>query len=516
MEDKISVHLSTDHTVECEDTIIGRAGEGNVTRLEITIPEKLLGYSVYLDFETPNGETLRTPKLSVENGVAYYDVVPYLLTFAGEIKLQVIFVTDDEKTWKSTKRKFHIQKSINAVEDIPEKEDFIFEAQKILDEFSREIPQIAEALANDQEFVDNIAKKAVEFEWDGTKLVVTTANGSESVDLKGKDGKDGTSVTITDISESTVSGGDNVVTFSDSKALTVKNGKDGKDGINGTNGTDGKSAYQYAKEGGYAGTEADYKNDSNPDNIKAELEQIEAPMIVSSVAEMTDTTKHYVNQSTGTIWANITGTSTEVTENNEYNASYETGLNLRLSSNDGGHRTGGNGRYTTDYIEITPSSPYTVTLKGLSVPLVTVDNSYYFVYYFDANKNYLGYAGMGTLGHSPASGAFPMSFNIAKYSNFSSAKYVRITLHLSTSTAITTENLNGLVINFAPKNTTNTTTEKTWSDTGITYAPTFKTDLIGVLGEGDVIYLSDNLPSGKTYTLKYPDNNYATIGTITK
>ena len=72
-----------------------------------------------------------------------------------------------------------------------------------------------------------------------------------------------------------------------------------------------------------------------------------------------------------------------------------------------------------------------------------------------------------------------------------------------------------MVINLEPKNTAGTTTATAWTDTGISYAPTFKTDLIGVLGEGNVIYLSDNaLPSG-TYTLKYGDETYDTIGTIT-
>ena len=51
---------------------------------------------------------------------------------------------------------------------------------------------------------------------------------------KGEDGKNGTSVTITNVSESTVDGGENVVTFSDGKKLTVKNGKQGADGKNGT------------------------------------------------------------------------------------------------------------------------------------------------------------------------------------------------------------------------------------------------------------------------------------------
>lgn len=332
-------------------------------------------------------------------------------------------------------------------------------------------------------------------------------------------------------------------------------------------GADGKSAYEYAQDGGYTGTEEEFSSKlaadipivdntltmsgdaadakvvgekfAEQEKVIADLEtdvgksvktvngiapddngnvdviaNIEPPKIVSSVDEMTDTEKHYVLQSTGTIWANKTGTTTETVENNEYNPSYTTGLNLRLSTNDGTHRTGATGRYTTDFIEITPTVPYTVTLKGLSKDLIIVDDSYFYVYYYDAGKNYLGYASKVGLDNSITSGALPMSFDISKYANFSSAKFVRITVHISTS-SLTTEDCAGLVINFAPKNTVETTTGMAWMDTGIPYAPTFKTDLIGVLGEDNVIYLSDNLPSG-TYTLKYGDDNYATVGTISK
>lgn len=127
MEDKILVNLSTDanHTFECPTNIIGREGEGYTSRFEITIPEKFTGCSVYLDFEKPNGEKLRTPKLNMENGVAVYDVHPYLLTDDGEIKAQAVLIAENGQTWKSSKKKYHIQKSINAIEEIPDKEDFI-------------------------------------------------------------------------------------------------------------------------------------------------------------------------------------------------------------------------------------------------------------------------------------------------------------------------------------------------------------------------------------------------------
>ncbi len=136
MEDKILVNLSTDanHTFECPTNIIGREGEGYTSRFEITIPEKFTGCSVYLDFEKPNGEKLRTPKLNMENGVAVYDVHPYLLTDDGEIKAQAVLIAENGQTWKSSKKKYHIQKSINAIEEIPDKEDFITEMQRVLED----------------------------------------------------------------------------------------------------------------------------------------------------------------------------------------------------------------------------------------------------------------------------------------------------------------------------------------------------------------------------------------------
>ena len=62
------------------------------------------------------------------------------------------------------------------------------------------------------------------------------------------DGEDGTSVTVKSVSESTADGGSNVVTFSDGKALTVKNGKTGSPGYTpqkGVDYTDGKTPEKY-------------------------------------------------------------------------------------------------------------------------------------------------------------------------------------------------------------------------------------------------------------------------------
>ena len=56
----------------------------------------------------------------------------------------------------------------------------------------------------------------------------------------GSNGKDGTSVTVSSVSESTVDGGTNVVTFSDGKKLNIRNGNQGSPGTPGKDGTNGK------------------------------------------------------------------------------------------------------------------------------------------------------------------------------------------------------------------------------------------------------------------------------------
>lgn len=64
---------------------------------------------------------------------------------------------------------------------------------------------------------------------------------------QGKSGADGTSVTIISVSESTVDGGSSVVTFSDGKTLTVKNGSKGSQGEKGEQGIQGIQGIQGEK-----------------------------------------------------------------------------------------------------------------------------------------------------------------------------------------------------------------------------------------------------------------------------
>ena len=94
----------------------------------------------------------------------------------------------------------------------------------------------------------------------GTKVTVTDAAGAHAFDVmdgvkgdkgdkgeqgaKGDQGDAGTSVTVSSVSESTADSGSNVVTFSDGKQLTVKNGSKGSKGDQGDKGDQGIQGIQ--------------------------------------------------------------------------------------------------------------------------------------------------------------------------------------------------------------------------------------------------------------------------------
>lgn len=93
----------------------------------------------------------------------------------------------------------------------------------------------------------------------------------------GDTGADGTSVTVSSVSESTADGGSNVVTFSDGKTLTIKNGSKGSTGDTGPAGADGK-------DGSDATVTADSIRDAlgyTPADVTAVFEAAESPLFTN-------------------------------------------------------------------------------------------------------------------------------------------------------------------------------------------------------------------------------------------
>lgn len=99
----------------------------------------------------------------------------------------------------------------------------------------------------------------------------------------GADGKDGASVTVTNVTTSNADGGSNVVTFSDGKTLTVKNGSKGGTGEKGEKGDKGDTGAKGDKgdkgDIGATGTKGDKGDKGDPgsdaavtaDNIRSAL-----------------------------------------------------------------------------------------------------------------------------------------------------------------------------------------------------------------------------------------------------
>lgn len=262
-------------------------------------------------------------------------------------------------------------------------------------------------------------------------------------------------------------------------------------------------------------------------DIKAGMLQVEAPKIVLSIAEMTDTAKHYVLN--GNIWAYMMH-ETVIPESNynvfSYNTNNGSRINTRLSREGTESTTNGaKGSFITNYIELTDWNEYTSYNMYINFQLQSITLSATTAVFYDENKNVVGnvvgYEGSNAdnITTTSTSSVFDLKRDAQQSGgivNIPNAKYVRVQLFKNVSgTSLTTSDLNGVEIMLeANKTPSSTVQDYGWADTSISYTPTFDTDLIGVLGEGNVIYISDNLPSG-TYTLKYDDETFDTIGTIT-
>lgn len=95
----------------------------------------------------------------------------------------------------------------------------------------KELNSLIKELSTDVNSIKSIAKTSTSGLVD-TYTITFTNNTTTTFTVT--NGDDGTSVSVSSVTESTESGGENVVNFSDGNTLTVKNGKDGKAPVKGT------------------------------------------------------------------------------------------------------------------------------------------------------------------------------------------------------------------------------------------------------------------------------------------
>lgn len=136
MRDIINATIGTDHFLKCSTYTLARNGEGLTPCLSISIPDGLLSFWAYIDFKKANGKTFKTPRLDYVEGKIVYNIDGSVLDVEGKLEVQVVFQNANNEIWKTYVKEFAVRYSINATDDIPNKQDFITEAQKLLDELS--------------------------------------------------------------------------------------------------------------------------------------------------------------------------------------------------------------------------------------------------------------------------------------------------------------------------------------------------------------------------------------------
>lgn len=250
----------------------------------------------------------------------------------------------------------------------------------------------------------------------------------------------------------------------------------------------------------------------------------ETPKIVDSVDDMTDTSKLYVLSTDGMIYAYKTTTVTvpgtkvpAFTNLIKFDASgnpTNVSLNMRFSASAGsaaGYLSSQNGSFA-----ITDDIPY-VKDAPLYISAQPAGQAKFATFKTDGSLSGDGVLTVAVTRWSSGDNGEYTTTPAVSSGVATGALNLRFSAQMSTE-AITGADLADLIVTYnepivytTTEDTTTTTTA--WVSTGIAYAPTFETDMIGVLGEGNVVYLSDNLPAG-TYTLKHGDD-YATVGTIT-
>jgi hypothetical protein len=271
------------------------------------------------------------------------------------------------------------------------------------------------------------------------------------------------------------------------------------------------------------------------DNMKAEIiaeaQKIEVPEIVSTSDFMVDTSKHYVNSNTGTIWAYMKQVKTTPAQSipnfkNVFNA--DTAMI--------GYRWSGSAcapqeepkNILSDFIPCDLSAGACI-LRVKKAKIASLSNLNTSIIYFSSNSDdsmlaMVKYSELTAISENNGIYAYELGDKSGtKFSGYQNTRYIRICFRISANNDGTDDSptlakaRNVICTLNEPISYTNkaesTEISYNWLDTGIPYAPTFKTDLIGVLGEQNVIYLSENLPNG-TYTLKYGDSSYDTVGTI--
>ena len=283
-----------------------------------------------------------------------------------------------------------------------------------------------------------------------------------------------------------------IVTFTDGSPLDVglvkgadgAAGKDGTDGKDGVNGRDGDPGYTPVKG-------VDYFTEDDKAEIIDELsQQTQSLDIVSSVDEMTDPTKKYVNSQTGTIWECTERTETVpggtvVNFANVFDPETATVGSRWSSSSKAPTTSAGAPCILSDFIPCNLSSgEHTIRIKNGQLHGASSNAG---IAYFSSNTNDSQIFLVNNLGATPTEEADSVlayklgEQNGSMISNYANTRYIRCvavqyngTNLVTPQTAANAENIIITIDEPITYTTTEDTTETyyEWTDTGEVYTST--------------------------------------------
>ena len=227
----------------------------------------------------------------------------------------------------------------------------------------------------------------------GHRLIVVDATGKKTVDvLNGVDGQQGEQGIQ---GERGLQGEQGPKGDKGDKGATGDQGPEGETGPAGKDGADGKSAYTYAKESGYSGTEVEFAESINPTNINnnslsyiatelAKRQQLK-PEFANSIEECTDSSKLYVLPD-GFIYSYTKKAEQEVFTDVLKDVGYKE--HMRINS------SGGIVGYDTTESDVTGFIPVklgdVIRLENIIMPSIYTQSTYWnMVASYTADKTYI-------------------------------------------------------------------------------------------------------------------------------
>ncbi len=133
----MNLTINSQHELIGMGRLLGMEEEHLGRSLHIVIgDDSLLDKWIYLEFQTPDGHTITTEKLQVNEGVIDFPL-PSSLMHQGYLKLQLVARDRTGVVWKSDVREFQVDPSLNASDQIDQDPvDFISQIQSTMDDLS--------------------------------------------------------------------------------------------------------------------------------------------------------------------------------------------------------------------------------------------------------------------------------------------------------------------------------------------------------------------------------------------